>query len=140
MSSNCFTLFYSYTQIYNNYVSQSIYLRKLAVLPFLNVKSLVYLNKSCTNRFYRWGYGLKENESHFYFCRITIPAFPTGELKGRINYRIAFTGLTDPYPLLKKSCFKSKANYIYREPKHKLFDYMRAWIQLSNTINITSGR
>ena len=28
------------------------YLQKLAVLPFLDVKSLVYLNKSCPNTFY----------------------------------------------------------------------------------------
>ena len=29
-------------------------MQKLAVLPFLNVKSLIYLNKSCTNTFCRW--------------------------------------------------------------------------------------
>ena len=55
--------------------SQSIYLEKLAMLPVLNVKSLVYLNKSCTTTFCRRGYGLKENDSSINFCRITIPAF-----------------------------------------------------------------
>ena len=32
-------------------------------VSFLNVKSLVYLNKSCTTTFCRQGYGLKENDS-----------------------------------------------------------------------------
>ena len=100
MSLHCVALFYSYTQTNNDNVSQSIYLQKLAVLPFLNVKSLVYLSKTCTNRFYRRGYGLKENDSYIHFCSITIPAFPTGDLKGRFNYRIVFTILTYPYPLL----------------------------------------
>ena len=51
-------------------------------VALLNVKSLVYWNKSCTNRFYRRGYGLKENDSY------------TGDWKWKITYRIAFTKLT----------------------------------------------
>ena len=43
--------------------------KKLAVLPFLNVKSLVYLYKSCTITFCRRGYGLKENDSCIWFCK-----------------------------------------------------------------------
>ena len=54
------TLLYSYRQTYNDNVSQSIYLQKLAVLPFLNVKSPVFLNKSSTNTFCMRGCGVKE--------------------------------------------------------------------------------
>ena len=50
------------------------------VLPFLNVKWLVY--KSCKATFCRRGYGLKENDSSIYFCRITIPAIHASDLKG----------------------------------------------------------
>ena len=81
MSLYCITLFYSYTQTYYDNVSQSTYLQKLAVLPLLNVKSLAYLNKSCTNTFCRRGYGLRENDSSIYFSRITIPSFHAGDLK-----------------------------------------------------------
>ena len=62
--------------------------KKLAVLPLLNVKSLVYLNKSCTNTFCRRGYGLRENDSSIYFSRITIPAFHAGDLKEGKNVQI----------------------------------------------------
>ena len=88
MSLYCITLFYSYTQTYYDNVSQSTYLQKLAVLPLLNVKSLVYLNKSCTNTFCRRGYGLRENDSSIYFSRITIPAFHAGDLKEGKNVQI----------------------------------------------------
>ena len=57
LSLHCI-IYYSYTNTYNDNVSQSIYLQKLAMLPFLNVKSLVYLNKSCTNTLCWMGYGL----------------------------------------------------------------------------------
>ena len=88
-----FTLFYSYTQTYNDNVSQSIYLLKLEVLP-LNIKSPVYLNKSSTNTFCRRGYGVKENDSSICFCRITIHAFNAGDLNGSNNCRTTFTNLT----------------------------------------------
>ena len=81
MSLHCITLFYSCTQTYNDNVSQFIYLQKLAMLPLFNVKSLFYLSKSCTKTFCMWGYGLRENDSSIYFCRITIPAFHAGNLK-----------------------------------------------------------
>ena len=85
MSLYCITLFYSYTQTYYDNVSQSTYLQKLAVLPLLNVKSLVYLNKSCTNTFCRRGYWLRENDSSVYFSRITIPAFHVSKAKHMIS-------------------------------------------------------
>ena len=88
------TILYSYTQKYNNNVSQFIYLQKPAVLPSLSVKSLVYLNKSCTTSFRRRGYGSKEKDSSMYFCRTTIPAFHAGNLKRGKNCRTAFSNLT----------------------------------------------
>ena len=77
---HCTTSLHSYTQQDNHVVSQTIYLQKLAVLPFLNVKWLVY--KSCKATFCRRGYGLKENDSSIYFRRITIPAIHASDLKG----------------------------------------------------------
>ena len=47
---------------YNDNNSQSSYLQKFVVFPFLNIKSLVYLNKSCTTTFCRRGYGLKKSD------------------------------------------------------------------------------
>ena len=88
------TLLYSYTQTYNDNIFQSTYLQKLALLPFLNVKSAVYLNKSFTTMFCRRGYGLEENDFSIYFFTITIPAFHAGDLKRGKKYRIAFTNLT----------------------------------------------
>ena len=68
---------------YNDNVSRSIYLQKLAVLPVLNVKSLVYLNKSCTATFCRRAYMVERKKiSNIYFCRITIPTFQAVDLKG----------------------------------------------------------
>ena len=52
-------------------------------------------------RFISGAMGWNKNDSYIYFCRITIPAFPTGDLKGRVIYRTAFTILTYPYRLLK---------------------------------------
>ena len=34
------------------------------------------------------GYGLKENDSSIYFCRITIPAFHAGDLKEGKNVQM----------------------------------------------------
>ena len=120
MSLYCITFLYSYTQTY---------LQKLAVLPLLNVKSLVYLNKSCTNKFCRRGYGLRENDSSIYFSRITIPAFHAGDLKEGKKVQIYYSHI--PINITYD---------IYRELNHKLSDYMRAWKQQSNTITATSGR
>ena len=78
------------TQTYDDNVYQFIYLQKLAVLPFKNVKSHVYLNKSCMATFCRRGYGLKENDSSIYFCRITIPAFHADDLKGVTTTELHF--------------------------------------------------
>ena len=64
------------------------------MLPFLNVKSQVYLNKSCTTMFCRKGYGLKENDSSILFFRIIIHIFHVGDLKEGNNYRTEFTNLT----------------------------------------------
>ena len=93
MSLHSTTLFYPYSQAYNDNVSQFIYLQKLAVFPILNVKSHVYLNKSCTTMFYDRGYGLKENDSNIYFRRITMPAFHTDELKKSKNYMTTYLNL-----------------------------------------------
>ena len=78
MSLNCTTFLYSYTQTYIDNVSQSIYVQKLAVLPFLNVKSQVFLNKSCTTLFCNRGYGLRENDSSILYTY----AFHAGDLRG----------------------------------------------------------
>ena len=86
----CIILFYSYTQTYSDNVSQSTYLLKYAMLPLLNVKSLVYYNKSCTTTFCRWDNELRENDSSIYFCRITIPAVHAGDSKEGKNYMITF--------------------------------------------------
>ena len=91
MSLHCINLFYTYTKTYNDNLSQSIYLQKLAVLPFLNVKSLVFLNNSCMTTFCRWDNGLKDKVSSIYFCRVTIPAFHAGNVKGVTT--TAFTNL-----------------------------------------------
>ena len=121
MSLHCiyFTVFYSYTQTYNNNVSQSISLQKLAVLPFLNVKPLVYLNKSYTNMFYRRGYGLKENDIlyTYFFTRgtylhevvladwnlslFTFPRQRTDESFDKFNVNKSFFILFFDYP---KNC------------------------------------
>ena len=79
-------LLYSYTQTCNDNVSRSTYLQKLAVLPFLNGMSPVYLNKSCTTKFCRRCYGLEEIDFSIYFCTITIPAFYAGDLKRGKKY------------------------------------------------------
>ena len=87
MPLHCISLFNSYIQTYNDVVSQFVYLQNIAVLQSFDVKSTVYLNKPYTNTFCRRGYGLKENYFYIYFCRITIPAFHSGDLKGSYNYR-----------------------------------------------------
>ena len=69
--------------MYNDNVSQSIYLQKLAVLLLLNVKSPVYMNKSCMTMFCRRSYGLKEN----YSSLSIIPEFEGG---GVNNYRTTY--------------------------------------------------
>ena len=81
MHLHCTILLYSYTQTYNENISRSTYVQKLAMLPFLNVKSPVYLIKSCTTTFCRRGYGLGENDFRICFCTITIPAYHAGDLK-----------------------------------------------------------
>ena len=100
MSLHSTTLFYPYSQTYNDNVSQFIYLQKLAVFPILNVKSHVYLNKSCTTRFCDRGYRLKKNDSNIYFRRITMPAFHSGDLKKSKNYMTTFTDLPKSYRLI----------------------------------------
>ena len=135
MSLHCVTLFYSYTQTYIDNISQFIYLQNLAVLPFLNVKPLVYSNTSCKNTFCRWDYRLNGSYSYIYFCRISIHAFHAGDLKGSNNYRTAFTNLIQPYPLIKVTFFQNKQSLkdIYRESNYKLLYYMRA---VANTITV----
>ena len=83
------------------------------------MKLLVNLNKACKNTFCRRDYGLKENDSCV-FCRRTIPAFNTGDLKGSYNYRAAFINLTLPYLLIHLWFFKAKQMILYRESNRKL--------------------
>ena len=93
MSLHCTTLFYPYSQAYNDNVSQFIHLQKTAVFSILNVTSQVYLNKLCTTWFCGRDYGLKENDSNIYFCRITIPACHAVDLKKGKNCMTTFTNL-----------------------------------------------
>ena len=88
MQLRCTTSLYSYTLKDIDHVSQSIYLHKLAVLPFSNVKSLVYLNNTCSGTFCKRGNGLKENDSSIYLWKITIPAIHGGKQLHYCNLQI----------------------------------------------------
>ena len=91
---HCTIFWYSYTRTYNYNVSQSIYLQKLAGLPFLNVSHYSFWINHALLHFVGGAMDWEKMTRTRIFA-ITIPVFHADDLKG-----LTTTNLTYSYTLI----------------------------------------